>query len=476
MKCKYCDALIEENATVCPVCGKELTEVAEEAAVEEVAEETVVEETAAEETVTEVSEEETALDEATEQVKEKKSSAPLILSIVAAVAALGCLALLLMLALGVELKDYLPRPNDIGKKDTYIVADEKAEDKADDVIATIGDKELTNAQLQIYYRMQVIDLLNYYGSYASQIGLDISKPLSEQTCGFDDTMTWEQYLIKASIETWQNYQVIALLAEEAGFTLSEEDEKVITDLPKELEAQVEDSEYDSVEEMIKEVIGPSCTLEEYVKFVRLACVGKAYYDSLNKENVPTQEEIEAYYEKEKATFEEQGITKDMGNIADVRHILVMPKDGELNEETNTTEYSEEQWKACYQRAEEILNEWKNGAATEESFAQLATLYTEDGGSAENGGLYEDIAPGASYVENFLNWTIDPDRKTGDTDIIQTEYGYHIMYYVEGEPYWTQLVETQLIADRITETTDKAEEKWPMKVNYRKIALSELNLD
>ena len=32
--------------------------------------------------------------------------------------------------------------------------------KADVVVATMGDKTLTNAQLQIYYRMQVMDVLN----------------------------------------------------------------------------------------------------------------------------------------------------------------------------------------------------------------------------------------------------------------------------------------------------------------------------
>jgi hypothetical protein len=32
------------------------------------------------------------------------------------------------------------------------------------------------------------------------------------------------------------------------------------------------------------------------------------------------------------------------------------------------------------------------------------------------------------VPNFLNWSIDPDRQAGDTEVIETEYGYHVMYY------------------------------------------------
>ena len=90
-------------------------------------------------------------------------------------------------------------------------------------------------------------------------------------------------------------------------------------------------------------------------------------------------------------------------------------------------------------------------------------------------MYEGVAPGSNYVENFLNWSIDPKRQVGETAIVETEFGYHIMYYVSGAPYWSQVVETQLIADKITEMTDEAEAKWPMEVNYRKIAISELNL-
>jgi len=79
-------------------------------------------------------------------------------------------------------------------------------------------------------------------------------------------------------------------------------------------------------------------------------------------------------------------------------------------------------------AEELLKEWESGAKTEESFIELVKNNTDDSGSKETGGLYEDIHPQSSYVETFLNWSIDTDRKVGDTGIIVSEYGYHIMYF------------------------------------------------
>lgn len=484
MICKYCNAEVEADQTVCPVCGKELTEEPTTVETAEQESETVipaqeqpVEEIPSEEITEEVTEQEPVQEQLGQmpaaEGKPKKSVAPLVLSIIAAVLALASLAVLLMIALGVDFKSFLPRDNDIFNKDSYTVEDDKAVKQGDTVIATMGGKELTNAHLQIYYRMQILDFLNYYGSYTEQLGLDVSQSLSEQTCYFEKDKTWEQYLLGIAIETWQNYQVIGLLADEAGYVLSGEWQESLDQLPEDLKAQATEAEFDSVDALLKDVIGPACTEALYMEYVRLAYTCNAYYNTISEQMTPTDDEIAAYFEENKATFADSGITKEMGNIADVRHILVCPKGGSVDDTTGETVFSEDEWAACLAEAEKILDEWKNGEATEESFAELANTYTEDSGSSTTGGLYEDIAPGASYVENFLNWTIDMNRQTGDTDIVKTEYGYHIMYYIQGEPYWTEVVGTQLQSERITDMTDAAEEKWPMKVNYRKIALSEL---
>ena len=47
---------------------------------------------------------------------------------------------------------------------------------------------------------------------------------------------------------------------------------------------------------------------------------------------------------------------------------------------------------------------------------------------EIGGLYENIHPGTEFVPNFLAWSIDPARVEGETAIVETEYGCHIMYF------------------------------------------------
>lgn len=116
-------------------------------------------------------------------------------------------------------------------------------------------------------------------------------------------------------------------------------------------------------------------------------------------------------------------TEPMGNV---RHLLV-PFEGGTTDENGNTVYSDEEIAATKATADGYLETWKAGEATEESFIALVQQYSMDS-SATEGGLFEDINPASPYVPNFLNWAIDPDRQTGDTEVIETEYGYHVMYY------------------------------------------------
>jgi parvulin-like peptidyl-prolyl isomerase len=113
-------------------------------------------------------------------------------------------------------------------------------------------------------------------------------------------------------------------------------------------------------------------------------------------------------------------------MANVRHLLVAFEGG-TTDSNGKTVYTDAEKAAAKEKADKLLKEWMEGDATEESFAALATEHTDDDGSKENGGLYEDINEDTTFVEPFLNWAL-ADHKPGDTEIVETEYGYHIMYY------------------------------------------------
>ncbi len=118
-------------------------------------------------------------------------------------------------------------------------------------------------------------------------------------------------------------------------------------------------------------------------------------------------------------------------MINVRHILVAYEGGtkETDEDGNTTTvYSDAEKQAAYDKAEALYNQWLAGDKTEESFAALATEEnSDDSGSNTNGGLYEKVYQGA-MVEAFNDWCFAEGREAGDTGIVETEFGYHIMYF------------------------------------------------
>ncbi len=129
---------------------------------------------------------------------------------------------------------------------------------------------------------------------------------------------------------------------------------------------------------------------------------------------------------------------------DVRHILISFSGGTTDTDGNTT-YSDEEKAATKEKAQAILDEFLAGDATEEAFAELAKANSNDTGSNTKGGLIENIVPTSSYVENFLEWCIDESRQPGDTDVIESSYGYHVMYFVgdSEETYRDYLITTGL---------------------------------
>lgn len=132
-------------------------------------------------------------------------------------------------------------------------------------------------------------------------------------------------------------------------------------------------------------------------------------------------------------------TRNDYNTVDVRHILVeVDKSGlDASSDTYDADLSKLQDEAKV-KAQALLDEWKAGDATAESFGALADANSSDSSA---GGLYEKVYKGQMVTE-FNDWIFDPARKSGDTGLVLTTYGYHVMYFVgENVPYWQVQVES-----------------------------------
>ena len=116
--------------------------------------------------------------------------------------------------------------------------------------------------------------------------------------------------------------------------------------------------------------------------------------------------------------------------ADFRHILVKTEDVSVDDYSTKEEYQaakEEAKSVAKESAEMYYTLWKENA-TEDNFISMVSEYSDDTGSTENGGLYEGVTLG-HMVSGVEDWLFAEGRKAGDTDIVESSYGYHIMYYV-----------------------------------------------
>ena len=117
----------------------------------------------------------------------------------------------------------------------------------------------------------------------------------------------------------------------------------------------------------------------------------------------------------------ESVNDNIYALANVRHILVKFTNNPTNNPT-LVEINNAKVKA-----EQILAEYESGPKTEDRFSSLASQYTDDS-NKDVGGLYENVYPG-QMVTNFNDWCFADGRKAGDYGLIDTKYGYHLMYYV-----------------------------------------------
>ncbi len=150
-----------------------------------------------------------------------------------------------------------------------------------------------------------------------------------------------------------------------------------------------------------------------------------------------------------------------------RHILFSTIDQSTN-----NELSEEEIAKKKTEAEDVLKKFNEGDKSEDSFAALANEYTEDTDTS-NGGLYEHIYPGQMVTE-FNDWCFNANRKPGDVEIVKTQFGYHIIYFVanDGTDYYDSTIRTSKANQDVEDETKALQEGkdyvvglGPRRMNY-----------
>ena len=436
----------------------------------------------------------------------------------------------------------------------------------------INGEKVNKVEFDYVYNTSKNNYITQYGSYLSYFGLDTSKDLSTQM--YSDTLTWQDYFEQNAVESLKQNKALMAEAKAAGFTYDTTDEYNTfkeTIKTSAAAAGVSDKEY------VRSIYGSYATMGRIEEYVKNDMVMNAYYQKLQEDNAPSDDEIQSYYEENKATYDsvdyrlttiEADLPTEPTELADpveetaadttgttdgtaatdtTQDTAYQPSDAEIakamddakvladdaeqtvakdgeaheNEQKSSVNYLISDWlfddarKAgdttvitndnshCYyvvafekryldetpsadvrviiptedKTGEEILEEWKNGAATEDSFAELCKKYTQDTSAVENGGLFEQVTK-TGMTEELSNWIFDSSRQAGDTVAITVSDTTYVLYYIgQDQPEWKINIKNTLVSDTMSQhmqdiTADVTVEDPKGKLNYLKVQAEE----
>ncbi|MBN1782479.1 peptidylprolyl isomerase [bacterium] len=173
------------------------------------------------------------------------------------------------------------------------------------------------------------------------------------------------------------------------------------------------------EQMKQQLAFNQIAIEDFNKDIENKMLINEYFnEKFGAESVPTEQEILDRYA--------------MDLTATVRHILFL-----------TQGKSDEEKAAIREKAEEVLAMAREG----KNFAKLAKKYSEDPGSKDNGGLYENFKRGEMvqpFEEASFNLPIG-----AISDLVETRYGYHIVKVESRSKETRPLIEVrQTLSDQL----------------------------
>ena len=282
----------------------------------------------------------------------------------------------------------------------------------------VGDIFLSVPEYNFYFIELMYDAYERYLNMFWMEPFDPDLPLEEQMF-FDGEITWAEYIHALVVENIKQYA----RARELGMVLSQEDILQLVEFEAMIHEIAAMHGYERADDLLSADF-EGLTVEMFMQFMERNVIINNWRSDVLSEITFTDEELEEFFYANWLDIDPSSLgERNMDAfVVDARHILAMLP-------SHPVPSSAEEIAATRLIAEEIYAEWQNGPATEETFAALAEARTDDHGSIETGGLYTNIMR-RSMVPEFDEWIFDPSRSTGDTAIVETEFGFHIMYFVQ----------------------------------------------
>lgn len=366
----------------------------------------------------------------------------------------------------------------------------------------VGDHDITRLEYNYYFNNVYSNYLSMYGSYVSMMGLDTTVDLDEQTYPGNENMTWKDYFDQSAVEQIQQIKAMADEARENGFEYdsSEDMASYETEIAAQAEsASVSESEYYTL------MYGDYATPSRIETFVEENLLASAYYNHLVEENQPADDEITAYYEENKNSYdtvtyrsfyfevdtsagEETGSeeTTAVETTTAAEETTVEETTADTAEETAEETTAEETTAAEEETETETASEEETGMTDEEiaaamdelkvqademaarleageDFEDLCVEYAsedqkENYGGEEDGSLTEE---GSYYGAPSVaaDWLFDESRQEGDITVLESESlnRYYVVQFIsrQNDEETTNesignLLASQVVSEYVTE--------------------------
>jgi hypothetical protein len=330
-------------------------------------------------------------------------------------------------------------------------------------VVTCGDDfQLSNTELNYYFWSEYFYLLSQAGEELPE-SLDPTVPLDEQM--YDQDQTWQDVLLEQALTTVQHTMSLVFEAEDAGFTMSDQDKGSLGQVLSNFEHYAlaagftdENGEAD-LEAYLADSYGPGASLDSFLAYLENSYLATAYSDQLRSSLTFTDQEISDYYDLYAEDYAASGVEKDDTSLRSIRLILIQP-----------TAEDEASWEEARASVQTLLDTWQAESGSEEDFAEMAKTRSAHS-SAADGGLVADLAP-ADLSEELAAWVFDGERQPGDTEILKMDAGWAALYYVgpSERTVWQKTAEEDLRWETYQNNLMEILSKYTFEVNREAVVI------
>lgn len=253
---------------------------------------------------------------------------------------------------------------------------------------SVGEEKITQVEFDYNYAVAKTGYLNSYGSYLSMFGMDIST-IEDQP--YDTTMTFKEYFEQLAVQNIASTKALKAAAEAESFVYdtSTDYEKLMADLSSQAAAAGV-----SEEQYLTNTYGPLANVGRLEEIIKETLYTAAYYESKINSMAPAEEEVVAYYDANKASYDsvDYRMTTIKANLPTTNPDGSVPVDAEGNEVAYVPTEEE--------KATAMAEAKKEAEETLKTVATSGELYTNALQSSVNGKV--------------SSWLFEDGRKAGET--------------------------------------------------------------